>query len=126
MILHAIPIAAAMVLAFSTLAHAECGWVLWIESMFAGRAMSSSTTWNFVSGYSREVQYQEEASDKIKQAGSRKPTSDVVRNEVKTQGNYVTTETYQANELIATSIVRFVCVSDTIDPRGPRGSRELA
>jgi hypothetical protein len=122
----------------ATSASAECAWVLWYEEssqrLMLGQSTRNNPEWNFVAAYQYENACREQLNLKIKTASA--PEDKTI---VKVEGNVVTrrqewkspnpdagkpgafgpqpAETF--NFIFWTA--RFICLPDTVDPRGTKG-----
>ncbi len=109
-------------LALATSASAECAWVLWYEQSMAVSGEKGSYGWEVIGSYSSEVACEKEVARKVKSASTISPEEGAT---VKVQGNTVITTLKSTTGPTAVSIMRFVCLPDTVDPRGPKGKRAM-
>ena len=89
-------------LAFAASAYAACAWVLWNEVTGA-----VGSEWILVQATTTAQQCETYLSAKVK---------DAAKSGKWTGGNIVTSEAGDKS-----FVFRFICVPDTIDPRGPKG-----
>jgi hypothetical protein len=117
-----VAVIATLALVVPTLAEAACAWVLWYEHTFhVYQITEPSTTWRLVSGHSHEADCRQELERQVKQAATPTPLPPSTRQDVKVDGNVVSVQTYRGERLFSDGSVRYLCLPDTIDPRGPKG-----
>ena len=125
-------VAVLLLLASAATASAECAWVLWAEMDVAsfdqlGRPDRAEHGWQIVLGSSDEQLCWKGAFEKAKEAGSRPApavpgfpglmsTVDAGTNSVKLMYRHPADGT-----VVFVSTARWVCLPDTVDPRGPKG-----
>lgn len=128
---------------FTTSASAECAWVLWWEetgSSFSYRTADANvpgvktypektTSWNILGSYltnaACESQQRRKIDDMLK--GWRKEKAEAkfgehaIRHEL--GGNIISKSSTYVNENTShfSTSIRYLCLPDTVDPRGPKG-----
>jgi hypothetical protein len=114
---------ASLLVAFSLLtsaatASAECAWVVWQETSGMSDRSDYFSEWGVSLASSSEQECRRAAAEQLRaretmlrQPGPNKKTPDV-----KVEGPYVT-HTFTGGLLS----YRYVCLPDTVDPRGPKG-----
>jgi hypothetical protein len=122
---------AALLVAFSLLtsaatASAECAWMLWYElnsfGLAPGQNWTTPTHWAFVGGYQTLDACQKQEALKIETLSTSDAPIAGLKQTAKTSGNVITKHWEAADGSSAgTTTTRYVCLPDTIDPRGPRG-----
>jgi len=111
--------ASLLVVAFSLLtsaarAYAECAWVLWEEWFsIVGDSVASAKEWEIVG-----------AVDTV--ATCTRVAGDAAKDRTRRWGNAVATTKIEGNQVTIQSATalfnyRYVCLPDTVDPRGPKG-----
>jgi hypothetical protein len=112
------------VLMLTTQASAECAWVLW-EEVFSIREHRSPSEWSIVGTALKPEDCNlfgsRAAADRARRwQGIPNPrgTATGVPPEVKVEGSQVTVTTSAG--LLQ---YRYLCLPDTVDPRGPKGTR---
>jgi hypothetical protein len=93
-----------------TSASAECAWVLWVDQTTI--TTIRETEWSPLQGTANVKDCEAERRDMVKFQGTPKDAKDAV----KVNGNIVT-RPLSSGLLIS----RYVCLPDTVDPRGPKG-----
>ncbi len=93
--------------------YAECAWVLWSETAWVEKLnpKSAQPFWTLIQADTAEAACESALATKIRQTS--RPEKNV---KVEVSGNMVSKE-YER----AMAIVRYVCLPDTVDPRGPKG-----
>lgn len=89
-------------------AWAECAWVLWLEQTLPIERIS----WTPVAAAPNSAGCRQELTAAIKAQSDPKPGETI---EVRT--NMISVK----SESIPLMILRYVCLPDTVDPRGPKG-----
>jgi hypothetical protein len=120
-----------MLLALVGTASAECSWVLWMEVHAWGRAASgeAENKWEIVEVYdsrsSCSVQRKQEvirvAASVKEQAETKNPF--LPKSTYKVTEDAVVTQYFSKASEVPTggATIRYRCLPDTIDPRGPKG-----
>lgn len=105
-------------------ASAECAWVLWYEQaeiLFPKDApLSSSMSWGLVQAASSEAECRRALSAEVK--GRSQPSEN---RKIMSGESSVHETIFQINDgrrqLVSMTDFRYVCLPDTVDPRGPKG-----
>src|SRR5215475_5944348 len=110
-----------------TSALADCAWVLWGEltqqalvPLTAGGPLSPAEhSWTAVMADAAKVNCEKQLAWKVQEASKK----DNKRDEVRVGGNMVLKTTYapEGETAILRATFRFICLPDTVDPRGPKG-----
>jgi hypothetical protein len=125
-------------LALATSAHAECAWVLWYEEgserFIMKQPASWPPKWGLIAAYPNESACREQLGLKITEASAPKEGRRITvdgnvvthRQEWKYQNPDAGKPTILGPEPaeylnFIHSTVRFMCLPDTVDPRGPKG-----
>ncbi len=103
---------------FATSASAECAWVLWLNqtSVPSDKFSGGKTTqeWTPI-----QAALEDRVCDKMLEGTVK------ARSQPQHSGDRVTVEGFALvvirNELFGTTVLRYVCLPDTVDPRGPKG-----
>ena len=130
-----------------TIASGECAWVLWWEhetsrvsyrtvNAKAGGAkpespepVTQTRSWNILSAYPTSTACERQRTEKIDSMLKRWPKEkaeaatgeNIVTNE---SGGYIISQRSRAvneNTLTFSETLRYLCLPDTVDPRGPKG-----
>ena len=105
-----LPIAFLLLTSAATV-HAECAWGLWYETQFAAKTTGkSSQWWNILDSSATEAACKRVLEDTVKQVS--RPRENVT---TQVKGSLVIKE--DAGTL---TTLRYVCLPDTVDPRGPK------
>jgi hypothetical protein len=106
------------VLTLTTAAGAACAWVLWEEVMSFGNTGSPSRDWGIVATAQAPEDCGRAAAGTVKDRAARwsKPGPAGSKLSVEAEGNQVTV----TGASIALNY-RYLCLPDTVDPRGPKG-----
>jgi hypothetical protein len=104
-------------LAFATSASADCAWVLWMEERFAATPPESS--WRVLQGATMYDSCQAALYARVRDDDTDRAT----------RGDHMLTGVY--GPVIAklrgpdgngaSQVLRYLCLPDTVDPRGPKG-----
>jgi hypothetical protein len=114
----------AALLLWAVAAWAECAWVLWYEDGGWSTHSERRTSWGLVGAFTIESACRAESDAKVKDlaAGWAKDTAPGRTDTVEVRGNYVTRAwNWPGMNTSGGSSVRYICLPDTIDPRGPKG-----
>ncbi len=130
-------------LAVATSASAECAWVLWWEDSSASRSYRTadanvpagtlsteeSHSWNILGSYTTKAACESQQASKIgdmlkswrKEKAEAKFGEHIITHEsgsniISHQSVYV-----KENTSIYSNTIRYLCLPDTVDPRGPKG-----
>jgi len=115
-------------LAPATSASAECAWVLWADvDQAVMRPAAVEKLWNVIGSTSTREECERAQAAKSKAAAKSERTNPKTRVTTKVDHNVVTTDTEELDEggrwqPETSTRVRFVCLPDTVDPRGEKGS----
>ena len=112
-----------VVLAIPLQASAECAWVLWQEHATWSRNMTPAADWYLVGAIPSRLECEEELTAKVSTALGRWSNDKLQgrRDEVVRRANIVTrTWEWPAKGLAGGETFRYLCLPDTIDPRGPK------
>lgn len=115
----------AISVAFVTSALAECAWVLWDDSTYQPYSLSGfppgSREWVVIQAEPSMARCEAARASKIRDVANRpRPTWGTEKVEV--TSNIVSITAYQAGGALSSlSTHRFLCLPDTIDPRGKIG-----
>lgn len=108
-------------LALTTSVSAQCAWVLWNETNYTlwptskNPEWSESHTWTVIMADPSKAKCEAEKAWKIEQLAKAPGKQE----EVKAEGNIVFITTLSPDgRIIASRNHRFICLPDTIDPRG--------
>ena len=101
-------------LALATSASAECAWVLWVELTVIQRSAGPEVSWNTVLAETNNRDCEKTLRATVDLQSKRKEGDKVER-----KGDSLIVRTTTATG--TTMVSRYVCLPDTIDPRGPRG-----
>jgi hypothetical protein len=105
------PLVALSLLASAATAHAECAWVLWVQVTEGEGARRASKPWEIIQAVGTRQE-----CDQIVQAKVNQPYNSIGK--ALGLGNLVVLKTDEG-----TSTFQYHCLPDTVDPRGPKGSR---
>ena len=113
-------------LAWTATASAECAWVAWQEWTIIGKSAAPFSEWTIIQAASSEKRCAEAADEQVKARAAfwraPEPTppgqNPQFTRQVEVSPNHVavTDSTGYVNTY------RFLCLPDTVDPRGPKGS----
>jgi hypothetical protein len=110
------------VLILTTAAQAECAWVLWSDAYWGSIQKSPLRP---IGAFSKLNECEIGQNSKIKEiaADPPLPASDLVYDKVESLANMVSVMRYRkaTGELVLNAVYRYLCLPDTIDPRGPKG-----
>jgi hypothetical protein len=109
-----------------TTACAEGAWVLWYEiasfGLARGQHWTTPTQWSFVAGYQSLDACTKQQESKIETLSRPDAPTTGMKHTVKVSGNTITKHWEAADGTSqGTSTTRYVCLLDTMDPRGPKG-----
>jgi hypothetical protein len=106
-----------LLLTSAATAHAECAWVLWQEiSGVSSSGYSSEYGISLASSSEQECRREAAAQLRARETMLRQPGPNKKTPDVKIEGPYVK-YTFEGGILN----YRYVCLPDTVDPRGPKG-----
>jgi hypothetical protein len=99
-------------------AHADCAWVLWGEVT----GPPAFETLNYLISASDTRQTCEQARDKhvAQVMGPKPPNTEVTLDELSGRPRVIS-QTKWKDGTVTTTVHRYVCLPDTVDPRGPKG-----
>jgi len=98
-------IVAALLVAFPSVASAECAWVLWSQTLSVNKGM----TWALQRAYAESNQCNAVAQSMAEEFA-------------KTEKGTVTQLPTGPEVVVIGGTVRYACLPDTVDPRGPKAS----
>jgi hypothetical protein len=98
-------IIAVLLLVFASSASAECAWVLWSQTLSVNKGM----TWALQRAYAESNQCSAVAQSMAEEFA-------------KTEKGTVTQLPTGPEVVVIGGTVRYTCLPDTVDPRGPKGS----
>jgi hypothetical protein len=109
------------ILTLTSSASAECAWVLWVESAGAFDGSDHTRTvalpWNLVQATSSQRDCERVLSEKMHD--NLRPGPRVTAKKVSDNVVFMTLEATDGR--VTTGLLRYVCLPDTVDPRGPKG-----
>jgi hypothetical protein len=107
-------------LAVSTSAAAECAWLLWAEEAYQPRPRDDGSfppetiKWIVIQAETAKATCDTGLAGKVRSAGQMKES---LWEKVEVKGNVVI-----KSGSVGLQIIRYVCLPDTVDPRGPKGN----
>ena len=129
-------------LAVTTSASAECAWILWWENTSSSLSYrtadanvrgakidtSENHTWNILGSYTTNAactsQQNWKISDMLKSWNKEKAGAKSGEHTISQSGNIISKRSEYVNENTSSysQSIRYLCLPDTVDPRGPKGT----